>query len=155
MTKMIIMGVSGAGKTTLGMALASALDWRFLDADDFHSPAAKAKIASGQTLDETDRAQWLARVAPRFEAEEGSVILACSALKDIHRKSLQHDVLVHLVIEPKHAIERLTTRQDHFAGPSIAASQFDALEVPQDAISISATWKTQAQVDHIRAVLSL
>ncbi|HCP64908.1 MAG TPA: carbohydrate kinase, partial [Hyphomonadaceae bacterium] len=64
MAKLVIMGVSGAGKTTLGTALAARLDWRFLDADDFHSPEAKAKIASGVTLDETDRAAWLARIKP-------------------------------------------------------------------------------------------
>ena len=67
MAKLVIMGVSGAGKTTLGSALAAHLGWRFLDADDFHSPEAKAKIASGVTLDETDRAAWLARIKPVFD----------------------------------------------------------------------------------------
>jgi gluconokinase len=155
MTKLIIMGVSGAGKTTLGLALAKALDWHFFDADDFHSPEAKAKIASGRTLDETDRAAWLARVAPRFEGEPGSAILACSALRAIHRENLKHDILVHLVIEPNQAVERLTNRRDHFAGPSIAASQFKTLEAPIEAISIPATWTTQEQIDHIRSVLKV
>jgi gluconokinase len=150
MTKLVIMGVSGAGKTTLGLALADALNWRFLDADDFHTDAAKAKIASGRTLDETDRATWLAAIIPSFEAGGGSTILACSALKAIHRESLRPDVLVHLVIEPDTALERLTNRKDHFAGPSIAQSQFDALEVPQDAISVPATWTTQEQIAYIR-----
>jgi gluconokinase len=148
MTKLVIMGVSGAGKTTLGLALAAATGWRFLDADDFHTDAAKAKIASGTTLDETDRAGWLARVGPAFD-EAGSAILACSALKAVHRETLKHDVLVHLAIAPEEALERLANRQGHFAGPSIAASQFATLELPADAITLPASWTTQAQIDHI------
>jgi gluconokinase len=148
MTKLVIMGVSGAGKTTLGMALAEATGWRFLDADDFHTPEAKAKIASGRVLDETDRAGWLAAVGPAFDAG-GDTILACSALKAVHRETLNHDVLVHLVITPQVAVERLSNRQGHFAGPSIAASQFATLELPDDAISIPASWPTQKQIDHI------
>jgi gluconokinase len=148
MTKLVIMGVSGAGKTTLGLALAQATGWRFMDADDFHTVAAKAKIASGRTLDETDRAAWLAAVAPAFEAG-GAAILACSALKDVHRKSLRHDVLVHLVLSQDEALDRLRNRQGHFAGPSIAASQFAILEAPEHAITVPASWTTQAQVDYI------
>lgn len=153
MTKLIIMGVSGAGKTTLGLALANALGWQFLDADDFHTHAAKAKIASGQVLDEADRDGWMRAIAPRFEVDGEATILACSALKASHRDSLHHDVLVHIVIEPAHAVERLTNRRDHFAGPSIAASQFETLELPQDAISVPATWTTHEQVDHILKAL--
>jgi gluconokinase len=153
MTKLIIMGVSGAGKTTLGLALGDVLGWHFLDADDFHTPAAKAKIASGQVLDEADRLGWLTAIAPRFETAGESTILACSALKAVHRDSLKHDVLVHIVIEPTHAVERLTNRRDHFAGPSIAASQFEALELPHDAIRVPATWTTPEQVNYILKAL--
>jgi gluconokinase len=148
MTKLVIMGVSGAGKTTLGLALAVATGWRFLDADDFHTDAAKAKIAGGRTLDETDRAGWLAAITPQFDAE-GPAILACAALKAAHRSTLKHDVLVHLVMGPEEAQERLANREGHFAGPSIAAAQFDALELPLNAISIPASWPTQKQIDHI------
>ena len=76
MQKLIIMGVSGAGKSTLGVALAQALGWQFLDADDFHTDAAKAKIASGQTLDETDRAGWLAAILPALNQPPHSKVLA-------------------------------------------------------------------------------
>jgi gluconokinase len=148
MTKLVIMGVSGAGKTTLGLALAAATGWRFLDADDYHTPHAKAKIASGRVLDETDRAGWLAAVGPAFDAG-GDTILACSALKAVHRETLKHDVLVHLMITPDAAIERLANRQGHFAGPSIAASQFATLEAPDHAICIPASWPTQVQINHI------
>jgi gluconokinase len=153
--RLIIMGVSGAGKSTLGTALAKALGWRFLDADDFHSEAAKAKIASGQTLDEVDRAAWLDRIVPRLDASDTPTILACSALKAIHRDSLKPDVLVHIVIPPELAITRLEQRRDHFAGPSIAPSQFAALEVPDDAISVQADWTTEAQVAFILSKLTL
>ena len=100
MKKLIIMGVSGAGKSTLGLALATALGWQFLDADDFHTDAAKAKIAGGQTLDEVDRAGWLAAISPALNAPPNSKVLACSALKASHRDSLNPDVLVYLDITP-------------------------------------------------------
>jgi gluconokinase len=152
--RLIVMGVSGAGKSTLGTALAKALGWRFLDADDFHSEAAKAKIASGQTLDEVDRAAWLGRIVPHLDASDTPTVLACSALKAIHRDSLKPDVLVHIVIPPELAITRLEQRRDHFAGPSIAPSQFAALEVPDDAISVQADWTTEAQVAFVLSRLT-
>lgn len=155
MTKLVIMGVSGAGKTTLGAGLAATLGWRFLDADDFHAPEAKAKIASGVTLDETDRAVWLARIKPVFDEMGVSTILACSALKAIHRDSLSPDYLVHLVIGTDLAHRRLSARQGHFAGPSILASQFSTLETPGDALAVDAAQPTAAQVDQIIEAFSL
>lgn len=155
MAKLVIMGVSGAGKTTLGSALAACLGWRFLDADDFHSPEAKAKIASGVTLDETDRAAWLARIKPAFDAVGVSTVLACSALKAIHRTSLAPDYLVHLVIGTDLAHRRLSARQGHFAGPSILASQFSTLETPGDALAVDAAQPTAAQVEQIIQAFAL
>ena len=149
MEKMIIMGVSGAGKSTLGHALAMALGWQFLDADDFHTDASKAKIASGQTLNEIDRAGWLAAILPVLNEPPHSKILACSALKVSHRDSLDPEYLVYLDITPDLAMTRLTHRSDHFAGPSIAPSQFATLEVPTDAIHVPAKWPTQAQVQFV------
>jgi gluconokinase len=151
MQKLIVMGVSGAGKSTLGAALATALGWAFLDADDFHTDNAKAKIASGQTLDEDDRAIWLAAIAPALNAPPHSKVLACSALKATHRDTLSPDFLVHLVITPELAATRLSQRTNHFAGPSIAASQFATLQAPEHAICVQAHWPTQVQV---RSVLS-
>lgn len=155
MAKLVIMGVSGAGKTTLGSTLAARLGWRFLDADDFHSPDAKAKIASGVTLDETDRAAWLARIKPVFDEVGVSTVLACSALKAIHRTSLAPDYLVHLVIGTDLAHTRLSTRQGHFAGPSILASQFSTLETPDEALPVDAAQPTAAQVDQIIQAFAL
>ncbi len=155
MQKLIIMGVSGAGKTTLGSALAMALGWQFLDADDFHTEAAKAKIASGQTLDEKDRAEWLAAILPILNHPPKSKVLACSALKASHRDSLEPDFLVHLVISRELAIDRLSQRRDHFAGPSIAPSQFATLETPIDAICVPAHWPTQDQVRFVKGQTDL
>jgi gluconokinase len=151
MKKMIVMGVSGAGKSTLGAALSSALGWQFLDADDFHTVSAKAKIAGGQILDETDRAGWLALVVPALNEGSQSKVLACSALKAIHRESLAADILVHLVITPELAVQRLSQRRDHFAGPSIAPSQFATLEAPDNAICVPADWSTDTQVAFVLA----
>jgi gluconokinase len=152
-SNIVIMGVSGAGKSTLGAALAAVLGYRFLDADDFHSDAAKAKIASGQVLDEEDRAAWLARVQPAFHAGDGPAVLACSALKAHHRETLEPHRLVFIEIDAKLAHERLTSRQGHFAGPDIAASQFALLETPDSAIVVRADWPTQRQVEVVLAAL--
>jgi gluconokinase len=149
MQKLIVMGVSGAGKSTLGAALADALGWQFLDADDFHTPAAKAKIASGQVLDEDDRAGWLAAILPVLNAPPASKVLACSALKAIHRETLVPDIVVHLVISQDLAVARLVAREGHFAGPAIAPSQFATLEAPDEAINVPADWPTADQVDFV------
>jgi gluconokinase len=135
--------------------LAARLGWRFLDADDFHSPEAKAKIASGVTLDETDRAAWLARIKPVFDEVGIPTVLACSALKAIHRTSLAPDYLVHLVIGTDLAHTRLSARQGHFAGPSILASQFSTLETAGDALAVDAAQPTAAQVEQIIQAFAL
>ena len=87
----VLMGVCGCGKTTVGRALAQALGWSFHDADDFHPPANVAKMTAGQPLTDDDRWPWLASVAEamqRIEAEEGNVVLACSALRQAYRERL-------------------------------------------------------------------
>jgi gluconokinase len=154
MDKIVIMGVSGAGKSTLGAALAGALGWRFLDADDFHSDEAKARIAGGGVLNEDDRNMWLARVRPVFHGGEGPAVLACSALKAVHRHTLKPHRLVFIEIDQALAKIRLAARTDHFAGPSIAASQFAILETPDNAIIVQADWPTQRQVEAILCALN-
>ena len=155
MNRLVIMGVSGAGKSTLGAALAARLGWRFLDADDYHSDEAKARIAAGGVLNEADRDLWLARVHPVFHGPDGPAILACSALKARHRETLLPHILVYIHIDRALADTRLANRRDHFAGPAIAQSQFAVLEPPTDAIIVRADWSTQQQVDAVLAALSL
>jgi gluconokinase len=151
---LVVMGVSGAGKSTLGAALADALGWRFLDADDFHSQAARDAIAAGQALDEDERGRWLGRVKPVFHGPGGPAVLACSALKAAHRTSLEPHRLVHVVIDQELALQRLATRTGHFAGPSIAASQFATLEAPSHAIVVQASWDTARQLAAVLAELN-
>jgi gluconokinase len=141
-----VMGVSGSGKTTLGRALASALGFGFCDADDFHTPASVAKMSRGQPLNDDDRLPWLAAVAARIEAARGSgvsVVLACSALKASYRASLgvgRPNVFVIHLRGPADVIgDRLRLRTGHFAKADLLASQLDALQPPEDAMTIDAT----------------
>ena len=150
MTRLLIMGVAGSGKSTLGVALAQALGWRFLDADDFHTDASKDKISRGIALDESDRALWLAAIQPAFSDDSVSTILACSALKTAHRHILKPDHLVFLKIDPAVAVARLTERCSHFAGPSLVPSQFATLEAPFEGLHLDATLPTDEQVRAIK-----
>jgi gluconokinase len=146
MTRLLIMGVAGSGKSTLGLALAQAVGWRFLDADDFHTDASKDKISRGIALDEGDRALWLAAMQPVFSDYSIATILACSALKAAHRQILKPDYLVFLKIEPERARDRLAQRRGHFAGPSLVPSQFATLEAPVEGLHIDANLPTDQQV---------
>ena len=146
MTRLLIMGVAGAGKSTLGHALAEALGWRFLDADNFHTQASKDKIARGIALDEKDRAGWLSAIKSDFSDDSVSTILACSALKAAHRKKLNPDYLVFLKAEEEVVRARLTQRRGHFAGPSLLPSQFSTLEEPLEGLQLDASLPTFEQV---------
>jgi gluconokinase len=141
----LVMGVAGSGKTTIGRALADRLGWLFCDADDFHPPENVAKMSRGEPLDDADRAPWLAAVSDRVERERAlgrSVVLACSALKPAYRQRLgvgQPNVfVVHLRGSSELIGQRLRARTGHFAKEQLLASQFDALEPPLDAIDVSA-----------------
>jgi carbohydrate kinase (thermoresistant glucokinase family) len=133
----VVMGVTGAGKSTVGKALAERLGWRFCEGDLFHSEANIAKMSRGEPLDDADRAPWLAALnaALRAAADDGTpVVLACSALTERYRRRLVdglHEVgFVYLHGPPPKLRERVLDRQDHFADPSILDSQLDLLEEP-------------------------
>ena len=142
------MGVSGAGKTTVGTRLATRLGWPFVEADDYHSDAAKAKMASGEGLTDANRAPWLeclAAVIADAAAAGTSMVLACSALKEKYRRQLRaaggdaEVVFVYLKVPPAVAAERLQHRAGHYAKANLAPSQFHDLEEPGDAIVVDAT----------------
>ena len=141
----ILMGVAGAGKTTVGAALALELGWRFLDADDLHAPAAIAQIRAGVPLTDADRQPWLAAlhsiVATALDRRE-PLVLACSALKARYRDVLRGDLrsvrFVHLNADRATLANRLEERTGHFAGPALLASQLADLEPPADALMIDA-----------------
>lgn len=139
----VVMGVTGAGKTTIGILLAQRLGWEFVDADSFHSPANVEKIRLGIPLDDADRAPWLESLR---EAMEGwirarkHVVLACSSLKRSYRDELYiagKTRFVYLKGSYDLIYQRLLQRHGHFASEKILASQFATLEEPDDAITVS------------------
>ncbi len=139
----IIMGVSGCGKTTVGRQLAVHLGWEFLDADDFHPPANIAKMRVGTPLSDADRVSWLAlmrrEVVERI-AQGRSVVLACSALREAYRRELFHPGepvrLVYLRGDFATIQQRLLQRTGHYMPATLLGSQFDTLEEPTEAIVV-------------------
>jgi gluconokinase len=160
----IIMGVSGSGKTTVAAMLAGRLHWSFADGDDFHSPANIAKMHSGVPLGDEDRIPWLEAIAhqiDRWRAEGLHGVIACSALKRGYRNILiggRPDVrLVYLCGERTLIAHRLTARHGHFMPKSLLQSQFDALEEPaleEHAITIWVGKAAAVLVDEIVAALA-
>jgi gluconokinase len=138
----VVMGVTGAGKTTIGVLLAQRLGWDFVDADSFHSPANIEKIRQGIALDDADRGPWLRALRQAMEgwaAAAKSVVLACSALKKSYRDELfiaGQTKFVYLKGSYELIAQRLRKRHGHFASETILASQFAALEEPDDAIAV-------------------
>lgn len=157
----VVMGVTGCGKSTVGAALAARLGWPFLDADDFHPEANVAKMASGVPLDDGDRWPWLDRIADelrRIEAADGSAVLACSALKEAYRERLAAggDVrFVHLTGDPDTIAGRLAVRKHRYMPASLLASQYATLEPPRDAIEVDVALPVEAQVALACAGLAL
>jgi gluconokinase len=137
----VVMGVTGAGKTTVGRLLAARLDAAFLDADDYHPEANVAKMRGGTPLTDADRWPWLARLnaALRAHAARGAAaVLACSALKASYREALLGRVddarLVYLRGSRETIAARLAGRRGHYMDPALLDSQFAALEEPTGAI---------------------
>ena len=157
----LLMGVTGSGKTTIGRALAESLKWQFADADDFHPPSNVAKMHAGIPLDDADRAPWLAVLQAKISAwllAANDTVLACSALKQTYRNQLMisPDVkLVYLRGSRDLIAQRLWLRHNHYMDPSLLPSQFAALEEPMDALSIDVDAPVPEIVTHIRSALGL
>ena len=156
----VVMGVSGAGKTTVGTALATALGWESLDADEFHPPENVAKMAAAVPLTDADRWPWLDRLNRELCAREsrgGSAVLACSALKEAYRARLMKGIcdarLVHLRGSIEFIRARMATRKHKYMPAALLESQFDTLEPPQDALEIDAGLPVAEAVERIRAAL--
>jgi gluconokinase len=134
---LIVGGVAGSGKTTIGKLLAGRLGWEFADADDFHSAANIAKMRSGHPLSDSDRFPWLTAIGAWMDTENAagrSAIVACSALARRYREALLHGRdevrIVFLEISREEAFERLHRRHGHFFGEQMVTSQFAELEAP-------------------------
>jgi gluconokinase len=134
----VVMGVSGCGKSTIGALLAQALGAEFLEGDDFHPPENVARMAGGTPLADADRAPWLARLNAELRRRRHAV-LACSALKQSYRSILRDGVecrWVHLRGGPELIRARLAARRHRYMPATLLDSQFAALEPPADAIEV-------------------
>ncbi|HAX74250.1 MAG TPA: gluconate kinase [Cyanobacteria bacterium UBA11372] len=141
----IVMGVSGAGKSTIGKMLASKLNWEFFDADDFHPPANIEKMRQGIPLTDADRMPWLLTLQDaiaRILQQDRHAVLACSALKSSYREIVLDNCdrsqirLVYLKGSFQLIQQRLKQRQNHYMSQNLLQSQFDILEEPEDAICV-------------------
>jgi gluconokinase len=156
----IVMGVTGAGKTTIGRALAASLGWEFHDGDDLHTDASKRKMHQGIPLDDADRAPWLIAIRKLIEtmlAEGRNGVVACSALKQAYRDEIVVDPnlvkVVYLKGSKEVLADRLRDRSGHFMNPDLLQSQFDTLEEPHDAIIVDVAAAPEAIVNEIRSLL--
>jgi gluconokinase len=159
----VLMGVSGAGKTEVGQALARQLGWTFVEADDFHPRANVEKMHRGEPLNDEDRRPWLAAIHQRLLEASGrheNIVLACSALKHAYQEYLQHEepehiYLIHLRGSEELIRQRLAKRKGHFMNPNLLHSQFETLEPPEDAIEVDITPPPDEIAADIRRKLDL
>jgi gluconokinase len=158
----ILMGVTGCGKTTVGAMLAKDCGWEFHDADDFHPAANVAKMKSGAPLDDEDRWPWLERLNTFLldsERQGKSLVLACSALKQVYRDRLARGcAAAHFVFldgDQELIRARLAARQGHYMNPKLLDSQFAILERPRDALRLDVAESPAELVRRIRKRLEV
>lgn len=158
----IIMGVAGSGKTTVGRLLAEELGWIFRDADEFHSSANIEKMSGGTPLTDADRAPWLEAMRAAIVAwlrEDKNAVVTCSCLKAAYRKTLLVDPARVRFVYLKGSFdlieERLRLRPHHFMKADLLKSQFETLEEPQDAITVDLANPPEVIVQEIRKALGI
>jgi gluconokinase len=158
----VLLGVSGSGKTTVGLVLARDLGWRFVDADDLHPRANIEKMTRNEPLTDADREPWLHALRSHMESASAAneqLVVACSALKRRYRHTLADGLpgvhFVYLKATPAQLEQRLQRRRGHFAGPGLVASQLATLEEPtaDEALIVDATEPPDTLSAHIRAAL--
>jgi gluconokinase len=157
----VVIGVTGSGKSTVGSLLAAQLGWKFCEGDDFHPPANLEKLTRGIPLDDEDRKPWLKAIHKTIRLavdRRENVVIACSALKESYRRMLQLDGevnFVYLKANPRLIRQRLARRTGHFMHPVLVQSQFETLEEPKQAVRIDAGLTPAEIVRLIRHQLSL
>lgn len=143
----VVMGVSGCGKSAVGRLLATRLALPLIEGDDFHPPSNIGKMRQGLPLDDADRAGWLAQLGEELRARPAGAVLTCSALKAAYRERLREAVpalrFLHLALSEPDALARVAARAGHFYPPSLVASQFQALEDPSGEPGVLAVDATQ------------
>lgn len=158
----LVMGVTGSGKSTVGTLLAASLHWEFSDADSFHPQANIEKMSRGMPLEDADRRPWLQALHQeigRWLQEEKNVVLACSALKSSYRQLLFQDRSRMRLIYLEGSLEllksRLDQRQNHFMNKSLLQSQLDLLEVPEEGVHVDVSKPPEVIVQQIKKSLRL
>jgi gluconokinase len=157
---LVVMGVSGCGKTTIGTALANSLGWQFVEGDSFHPPANVEKMRSGQPLDDSDRWPWLDRISAaiaQWNRAGHNVVLSCSALKQAYRERLAGagSGVQFIYLKGTQAViaERIAMRRHQYMPPSLLPSQLATLEEPREAIVVDIGQSPESIVARILARL--
>ncbi len=158
----ILMGVSGSGKTTVGQLLAKGLNWRFYEGDDFHPKTNVNKMSQRIALTDEDRAPWLAALDHLIQdliQETQSAVITCSGLKQAYRDFLEANrnqvVFVYLKGSYDLIRERLLSRKGHFMNSDLLRSQFATIDEPQDVLTVDIPEKINVIIDQIKQALQL
>jgi len=151
--RVLVMGVSGSGKSTIGTALAARFGVPLIEADDFHSVANREKMHAGIALTDADRAPWLVAIHARLASEAGGWVLACSALRQSYREVLfagiEGVVVVWLTGSAELLAKRLGSRPSHFMSPALLESQLETLEPPEGAVVVDVAGSVEETVGKV------
>ena len=158
----VIMGISGSGKTTVGALLARRLGWTYFEGDEFHSPANIEKMSRGIALDDADRLPWLVGIKKAIDdcvARGEHAVVACSALRERYRRMLSAQLpeirFVYLKGSPEIIRQRMNVREGHYMKAGMLESQLASLEEPDDAIVANIALSPQAIVSHVESELGM
>lgn len=156
MSKIVVMGVAGSGKSVLAEHLGARLGCTALEGDHYHLPASQEKMRAGIALEDADREPWLARIGSLLAAHNGDVVVSCSALKRKYRDQIRSHVpglrIVYIEIDVHTAAKRVESRSGHLFPRRLVTSQFSALESPvgEDGVfTVSALLPTETQVEAV------